>query len=167
MKKQILLLSIATVMALFSVTTVSANSPQWNNYPDANSELLPENYSVWTNGNTPVNNPRGGGAHKVLPTNNGFKDAPGCYIACYSHGKDGVYSVGGNIQVFGQVRVPGEYQQRVCIPTDFENVDISAVQKFKDLCNQTFDSCKNAEGGCWAGGDTGGWFGIQENGSQW
>jgi len=104
-----------------------------------------------------------GGDHKVLPTDNNFKNSPGCYIACYSHGKNGV---GGNIQVFGQVRVPGHYQQRVCIPTDYENVDISAVQKFKDLCNQTFDTCKNAEGGCWAGGDTSGWFGIQENGSR-
>lgn len=63
----------------------------------------------------------------------------------------------------GQVRVKGKYSKRVCLPHGYESKDISALQKFKSLCNANIPKCK--EKGCWAGGDTGGWFGIQSDGS--
>ncbi len=43
-------------------------------------------------------------------------------------------------------------------PTHVENPDISALQSFKELCSHQVPSCKDME--CWAGGDTGGWFGV-------
>ena len=96
---------------------------------------------------------------KTLTTRNLFQKTPGCYIACYSRDPEkGIYSVGDGIFVMGQIRVKGKYDERVCKPDQFENKDISAEQKFKDLCNKHIPNCvKN----CWAGGDTGGWFGIQ------
>ncbi len=129
---------------------------------DANKALLPEDYKVYTlkEGGI-INHQAPDSTEKVLPTVNHFKEAPGCYIACYSHNAaQAIYPVGKNIYVMGQIRVPGSYQERVCQPKGFEQKDISAAQEFKALCTQIFpDVCR--EGICWAGGDTGGWFGIQ------
>jgi hypothetical protein len=87
----------------------------------------------------------------------------GCYVACYSRDPNGaVYSVGGGILVKGQVRVQGKYAARVCLPEGYEQTDISAHPHFKALCGEFVPSCGD---GCWAGGDTGGWFGIQADGS--
>ncbi|MCB1157731.1 MAG: hypothetical protein KDK45_09525 [Leptospiraceae bacterium] len=121
---------------------------------------LPENFTVYVRGNIVVNTPYEGFSAKVLPTKNLFKGGTGCYVACYSHNKDAaIYGVGGNIYVMGQMRVEGEYIGRICHPKGFRNKDISAAQKFKFLCSRSLsESCR---GGCWAGGDTGGWFGIQ------
>jgi len=119
--------------------------------------LLPEAYRVYSNGRSVINYRVPGFQPVILPTVNDYTATPGCYVACYSHNTEGaVYSVGSNIFVKGQVRVRGEYNGRICIPTDTEGVDISADQYFKDLCNESIPSCIN----CWAGGDTGGWFGL-------
>jgi len=56
--------------------------------------------------------------------------------------------------------VAGFYQGGVCMPTNYAKQDISALSQFKQLCNKQINACKNS-GDCWAGGDTGGWFGIQ------
>lgn len=125
------------------------------------SMLLPPDFSVYVHGDGVVNHPAPGHKEKKLPTLNLFAGAPGCYLACYTKDKqNSVYSVGGGIYVAGQVRVPGKYVNRVCRPSGFETADVSAEQKFKDLCRK-IQGCKD----CWAGGDTGGWFGIQEDGS--
>ena len=81
-------------------------------------------------------------------------------IACYSHSEAGSsYSVGNNIYVVGIVSgLVGRYIGRIFQPEGYEGQDISAAQTFKDLCNARFPSCKN---GCWAGGDTGGFFGYK------
>ena len=79
---------------------------------------------------------------------------PGCYVACYSN-HAGVYQVDA-YGVHGLLRVPGSYEGTVCQPQGHVHTDISANASFKDLCNQAFDNC---HGGCWAGGDTGG-FGL-------
>lgn len=126
------------------------------------SYLLPEDFTVFVQGDQVVNHPAPGHTARRLPTVNVFKGSPGCYLACYTRNKaSSIYSVGGGIYVAGQVRVSGKYQDRVCRPKGFETADVSAAQKFKDLCAKHIAGCK----GCWAGGDTGGWFGIQENGS--
>jgi len=128
------------------------------------TRLLPENYSVYTSGGAVVNSYYPGLEKRTLGTVNSFRGAPGCYIACYSHNSEkAAYSVGGGMYVMGQIRVAGRYMRRVCNPDNYVNKDISAAQYFKDLCNNTFpEKCTT---GCWAGGDTGGWFGIQSDGS--
>ncbi len=125
--------------------------------------LLPSPFYVYTSGDSVINVPAPGTQKKELPTVNKFRGAPGCYVACYARGTQGaIYSVGGGIQVRGQVRVRGRYVGRICRPTGHEKDDISALRKFKDACNQAIRACGT---GCWAGGDTGGWFGIQDDGS--
>jgi len=127
----------------------------------ASRTLLDKDFKVYTRGNVVINHPAAGFTEKVLPTNNDFTAAPGCYLACYSHNEDtAIYGLGDNIFVMGQVRVPGKYVGRICRPEGQAiTADVSAVQSFKDLCNRNFaDNCKD---GCWAGGDTGGCFGIQ------
>lgn len=127
---------------------------------NATQTLLPDTYSVYTNGTTAINHPMPGFEEKLLPTNNLYEGSPGCYIACYSHQKENaVYSVGDNIYVLGQVRIAGKYAGRICEPTNFAGKDISADDIFKTICTEKIQQCEGNH--CWAGGDTGGWFGIQ------
>jgi len=126
--------------------------------------LLSEEFYVYTNHDVVVNQPYPGFTKVRLPTVNKFKGTPGCYIACYSNNKEkSIYSVGNGIYVMGQVRVAGKYEKRVCIPHGFDNRDISASGYFKKICAEHLASCSKSS--CWAGGDTGGWFGIQEDGT--
>lgn len=125
----------------------------------ANSNLLPSPFPVYVIKDTAVVNHPYPGAQKVLlPTDNSYADTPGCYIACYSH-QPGVYAVSPDIYVIGQIRVRGAYLIRVCQPEGYKNLDISKSDQLKELCAVKFDVCRNKA--CWAGGDTGGWFGIQ------
>jgi len=125
-----------------------------------NCSFLPDNYPVYASEGRVVNNPVSGWTKRNLPTVSSFREYPGCYIACYSKKKEGAaYGVGGGIYTMGQLRVPGKYYGRVCHPTGYYDLDISASDIFKDKCNTTFPQI--CDQGCWAGGDTGGWFGIQ------
>ena len=128
--------------------------------PDPNKAILPENFKVYFRDNVVVNVPYPDFEEKTLPTVNKFIGYPGCYVAAYSRRKEkSVYSVGGGMYVMGQVRVPGSYKERICLPVGYEKADISADPQFKLIFSQILPSaCKE---GCWAGGDTGGWFGIQ------
>ena len=128
--------------------------------PDPNKAILPANFKVYVKDNVVVNVSYPGFEERTLPTVNNFIGYPGCYVAAYSHRKENsVYSVGGDIYVMGQVRVPGSYQERICLPVGYENVDISADPQFKLMLAKVLpEACQE---GCWAGGDTGGWFGIQ------
>ncbi len=120
--------------------------------------LLPENFKVYVKDERVVNRPYPGFIEKILPTVNKYMGNNGGYIACYSRSKQGsIYSVGGGIYVMGQIRLEGKYKGRIFEPKGYEGKDISAAQEFKDLCNETFPAAK---GGGWAGGDTGGWFGL-------
>ena len=136
-----------------SPTTVIATDQR----PDT-SQILPERFRVYVSGNTVINHPQPGFKERVLPTVNDFRGAPGCYVACYSHdAHQSIYGVGGNIYVMGQVRVPGHYEGRVCLPDRYGHADISAAPGIKELCKASIPACGN---GCWGGGDTGGWFGV-------
>lgn len=135
------------------------NTPCQGPFGRANCELLPEQYTVYTGYNKVVNNPVPGMKKKILPTVNYHDENPGCYLACYSKRRENsVYGVGGGIFVMGQVRVSGYYKGRVCQPRGYEDQDVSAAGEFKRLCAESFP--KACGQGCWAGGDTGGWFGI-------
>lgn len=123
-------------------------------------DFLPETFHVYYKENEGVaNQPFTGATELKLPTLNPFKGTPGCYVACYSHNKAlSIYPVAKDIYVVGQFRVSGNYDQRFCLPTGFEEKDISAELHFKQECERYFPlQCKNAS--CWVGGDTGGWLG--------
>ena len=121
--------------------------------------FLIEDFQVYVNDDGRVLNvPAPGYVEKTLPTINTYAGPDGGYIACYSKDKNtGVYCVGGGIYVVGQIRLQGKYIARAFHPKGYEDVDISAEQKFKDLCDEYFpDSAP-----CWAVGDTGSWFGFR------
>ena len=122
------------------------------------ARFLPDPYPVYTAGNTVVNAPYCGMHKRYIPTKNLYTGNDGCYVMCYSHSPvNAIYSVEGDIYTHGQLRVPGYYIGRICVPHGYEHKDISASPYFKNLCNQHIHSCNK---NCWAGGDTGGWFGI-------
>ena len=150
----------ALILAFLLATMKCAFATDMNSGPkNSNNQLLPSPFPVFLiDGQGVINHPVPGAEKKMLPTDNTYKDSSGCYIACYSHNK-GIYRASDSIYVLGQVRVPGEYQSRVCQPSDYQGQDISQVQKFSILCADKIAGCDN--GSCWAGGDTGGWFGIQ------
>lgn len=128
-------------------------------FANENTDLLPSPYPVYVVPNQAViNNQVPGSVKALLPTDNSYTASPGCYIACYSH-NPGVYAVGPDIYVMGQIRTKGQYSQRVCQPDGYAGRDISAAIQFKQLCAARIDACRNNS--CWAGGDTGGWFGVQ------
>ena len=128
--------------------------------PHAVDHLLPSNFHVYVfDGGSVVNWPAPGTHPVALPTRNLYRGPHGGYVACYSHrAKGSAYPVGGDIYVVGQMRLRGDYDGRVFRPRGYVGKDISAIAKFKQLCGQALAACGNA---CWAGGDTGGWFGIQ------
>lgn len=148
-------------IALLLGICFSLSSPAMADVDSANQTLLPEDaYSIYTDGTTVINHPEPGFTEKVLPTINLYKGAQGCYIACYSHQRENaIYSVDGNIYVLGQVRIAGKYNNRICEPTNYAGKDISGDAVFKTICTEKIKACEGSH--CWAGGDTGGWFGIQ------
>jgi hypothetical protein len=133
--------------------------------PNPNNQLLPSSLSVYTNGSLTINHPAPGLKQVSLPVNNkNYTKANGCYMACYSY-KQGLIREGKNIYLIGMVRVPGKYNNnRSCIPTGTAGKDVSGSKTFKMLCNNSFKKqCSITSYGCWAGGDTGGWYGMQQS----
>lgn len=127
---------------------------------DQNSHLLPNQFSVFTDGKIVINHFSPGFDEKILAVDNTYQDNPGCYITCYSHSPRGAaYLVGGNIYAMGLIRVPGKYNEKnICVPAGNEDKDISANILFKKRCDLKFRNCQFTPGGCWAGGDTGQWL---------
>lgn len=126
----------------------------------ANAAILPSAFPVYVKNDVRVDHPVHGSIMKMLPTRNAYGYSPGCYVTCYSRDKEGsIYSVGHGMYVKGQIRVNGLYIGRICQPQGYFFKDISAAPSFKKLCSKFISACKG--GKCWAGGDTGGWFGIQ------
>lgn len=121
--------------------------------------FLPDTYKVYISGRTVINHFVMGFNEQNIPVNNDYTLNPGCYITCYSHdAKNGAYEIADNIFINGMVRVAGSYVGRLCKPTGFEQVDLSKETSFVSLCAK-LKTCTNDQ--CWAGGDTGGWFGVQ------
>jgi hypothetical protein len=127
--------------------------------PDTD-RLLPENFAVYVLGNGVVNWPAPGSRPTTLTTRNLYRGPRGGYIACYSHNAAGsAYGVGGKIYVMGQVRLRGDYDGRIFQPDGYRGADIGAAPHFKQVCGEALAACR--AGDCWAGGDTGGWFGVR------
>lgn len=145
-----------TICLLLTMTLISCHS---SNQPEP--DLLPENFKVYINEEGSIlNHPEEGFAEKVLPTFNHYKGEDGGYVAFYTHEKEGsIYSVGGDIYVFGQIRVQGQYIGRIFYPIGYsEGDDITKDAQILDLCFQYMPSWKDKD--VWLGGDTGGWLGL-------
>jgi len=152
--------SITSLLAALLLFFTAASQAETASY---NKQLLPSPFPVYSNGKIVVNHPVASPDFKqvLVQTVNTYKATPGCYLMCYSHHRSkNSYKVDKNIYAVGQFRVAGQYQQGICLPTHYEQQDISALKQFKQLCNTQIDACKKGKN-CWAGGGTGGWFGIQ------
>ncbi len=136
---------------------VAARTP----FSSSFAEQLPEDFFVYYADGIVLNQPQLGFERRLLPTVNHYYTAmDGCYLACYSRSPEqAAYPVSSGIYVMGQVRVQGSYEGRLCRPKGLPlDANIAADQQFKDACNQNIDGC--AGGLCWAGSDTGGWYGL-------
>lgn len=124
-----------------------------------NKTVLPDDFKVFQNEKVGISTKSFKGAQeKTLPTDNEYKDAPGCYIACQSkHSKEAAYHLMDNIYMMGQIRVPGHYSNGFCIPKGFERVKLSSSKDLKEKCTKSFPTqCENDS--CWADGRTANWF---------
>lgn len=126
---------------------------------DKNSHLLPNQFSVFTDGKKVINHYFPGFVERVIRVDNSYQENPGCYITCYTHNPRGTaYLASGNIYAMGMIRIPGSYKENICQPTGSATENTSASQDLKNLCNLKFKNCMWSQSGCWAGGDTGGWM---------
>jgi len=123
--------------------------------------FLPEDFKVYTNGNVVVNWPYPGFDERTLRTVNHYEGQDGGYVAIYTRNQEkGIYSVGGGIYVIGQIRVQGEYVGRIFVPTGYQiGDDITRDREILKTCEEHFPGMGED---MWIGGDTGGWFGIQQ-----
>lgn len=152
MKRPAMWAAIAGILGLAAVSAGAA--------PRTVDHLLAPDFHVYLFNGGVLNWPAPGTHPVVLPTRNLYRGPRGGYVACYSHHAQGsAYPVGGDIYVMGQVRMHGDYEGRIFQPRGYAGKDISAIAKFKQLCGQALAACRG--NACWAGGDTGGWFGIQ------
>lgn len=137
--------------------TAFKNSDSGNSAPKASSENMSSNSTQNANiQQIMLPEP----AWRNIPVRNEYDKDNGCYIACYSHNSaNSAYPIGQDMFVMGVIRVEGHYAQRICLPKGYENKDISAELYFKDKCTKHLShACQRNT--CWAGGDTGGWFGF-------
>ncbi|HRE31803.1 MAG TPA: hypothetical protein PLD88_07515 [Candidatus Berkiella sp.] len=110
-----------------------------------NKGMLPEEFKVYYSEKAGLSKTAfKGGSEKIIPTKNDFTEVPGCYISCYS--KDaakGIYNVGDNTYLIGQIRVSGHYYGGNCLPKGFESQDIRNAKEFKEMCEKDFpDKCE-------------------------
>ena len=121
---------------------------------------LPKDFTVYSINGAIINHYVEGSTPLTLPTTFApYKGLQGCYLACYSNDDtDAVYPVAENIFVKGQYRIEGTYEENICRPLGFETANLADLEQFKSYCTENVPSCSG--GGCWSGGDTGGWFGL-------
>lgn len=152
----LLFLTFPLTLVALSLTAPSSDESLLNY---ASNHSLPEQFFIYTNGHGVINHPVPGFAKKILPTNNDYNGMPGCYISCYSKNKSkAIYAVSSIAYVYGQIRVPGRYKGRMCVPNGYGNKTVGEDKTFMDLCADKILTCKGNN--CWAGSDTGGWYGI-------
>src|SRR5208283_3045791 len=77
---------------------------------------LPDNYTVLPNQSENTLNNNQNVVRAILPVENSYQKNPGCYIACYSHNPQGVYSISPTVFVEGLMRVKGSYEGVTCKP---------------------------------------------------
>ncbi len=128
---------------------------------DGAASNLPEEFPIYYGQGTVINQPAEGFTKRILPTvNRSYSPVDGCYLACYSSKEQGsVYPIGTNVFVMGQFRSKGAYEGRLCRPEGFApDANLTQDVSLKKLCTQYIPAC--AGDACWAGNDTGGWYGL-------
>lgn len=105
-----------------------------------NKGMLPEEFKVYYSDSVGISKTSfKGSSEKVIPTVNQFTEVPGCYISCYTNdAKKGLYNIGDNQYLIGQIRVSGHYYGGNCLPKGFENKDVRKAKEFKELCEKNF-----------------------------
>ncbi|MGE3318614.1 MAG: hypothetical protein AB7I18_04900 [Candidatus Berkiella sp.] len=105
-----------------------------------NKGMLPEEFKVYYSEKAGISKTAfKGGSEKIIPTKNDFTEVPGCYISCYTNDpKKGLYHVGDNTYLIGQIRVSGHYYGGNCLPKGFENKDVRTAKEFKEMCEKDF-----------------------------
>jgi hypothetical protein len=78
-------------------------------------------------------------------------------VACYAHRDNGSTPAVALIE-----DLPGRYDGRIFKPMGFEDVNLSESAYFKALCHETHAAECPSETDCWAGGDTGGFYGLKQ-----
>ncbi len=106
------------------------------------NRMLSEDFRVYVGEGSVINHPAPGYEERILPTVNRYQGNDGGYIAIYSRNpSQGVYSVGDDIYVIGQIRLQGKYIGRILHPAGYEEQDISAVEEFKRLADENLSVC--------------------------
>lgn len=145
--------------ALFLILLIAISAHAHKHVVNPNHTFLPDKFPVYIKDDVVLNFPERGFTKKFVPTKNLYKEMPGCYIACYSL-DEGVYLINSTVYLHGMIRVAGEYEGYQCRPTGSKDQDLSKLEKLKKLCRSELESCQT-KSGCWAGGDTEGWFNLQ------
>lgn len=99
-----------------------------------------------------------GATEATVPTDNEYKENPGCYIACYSKSAtDAAYKLYDKTYMMGQIRVPGRYTNGFCMPKGFEHKDVRKSKELRESCEKSFPT-KCEKESCWADPHTSNWF---------
>ncbi len=125
-----------------------------------NKGMLPEEFKVYYSDSAGISKTSfKGSSEKVIPTVNEFTEVPGCYISCYTtDAKKGLYNIGDNNYLIGQIRVSGHYYGGNCLPKGFENKDVRTAKEFKEMCEKNFpEKCEKESCGVGAN-HTAQWF---------
>lgn len=121
--------------------------------------MLPDEFKVYHSEKVGLSTkPFKGGQEKIIPTNNEYREQPGCYLACYSKNpKEAAYHVIDDTYMMGQIRVKGRYTNGMCVPTGYESKDARHSKDLMEQCEKAFpDKCTGAS--CWIETRTGNWF---------
>lgn len=136
---------------IFSATANAETIPSQTILPEDMTVYLHPEYGVFRKEVKPA-------TLKSLPTNNDYRQNPGCYLNCISKNPEySVYSTGPNEHVKGQMRVKGQYADGYCIPHGHEEKGVRNDPSFKELCERNFPKqCVN--GSCELQSETAHWF---------
>ena len=124
-----------------------------------NKMVLPDDFKIYQSEKVGLSTKSfKGSTERTVPTDNEYKEAPGCYIACHSkHSKDAAYHIIDNVYMMGQIRVPGQYSDGYCVPKGLEHAKLTSSKDLKEKCTKSFPTqCENDS--CWADGQTGNLF---------
>jgi hypothetical protein len=120
--------------------------------------MLPDQFKVYYNDKMGFSTKSfKGSQEKIIPTNNEYREQPGCYLACVSKSsKDAAFHVLDNVYMMGQMRVKGRYMNGMCIPAGYESKDARNSKELKDQCQKAFPE-KCDKGSCFIETRTGSW----------
>ena len=121
--------------------------------------LLPSDFPVYVFDGGVVNHPVPGSRRVVLPTVNRYDGPGGGYVACFPPPPRQRVLGGWRHLCDGTGACARRLRRPHLSALGHRGRDISAAPEFKQICGDAIAACR--AGACWAGGDTGGWFGLK------